>query len=243
MKRILLALLIITNTSYAQNRQQLFADFKATYPMYIASANLLLSHSNVDPTIMLLINRVLPKIADENVDGAVIEVSNILYQKKGIKDLNPAYLSYIDTKCRYIIVLIPKNDYLNIVMTIADVYLTTKNFIDNRVVPQFTDYNQNTLSESTIDKNQAVENLFASPVPSGDWTQEIINAFLDKIRSMVREKKPNASDIQVDDFCDCMMNELINKSSFDRLKSITEQEREQEIGLIGIDCAKKIPKN
>ena len=242
MKRILFALLIVTNSLYAQNRQQLFSDFKATYPMYIASANLLLSHSNVDPTITLLINRVLPKIADENVDGAVIEVSNILYQKKGMRDLNPAYLSYMDIKCRYIILLIPKNDYLNIVMTVADMYLTTKNFIDNGVVPSFSDYNANTLSESTIDKTQALNNLFASPIPSGDWTQEIIDIFLKEMKSVTRANKPNASDIQVDDFCDCLVNEFINKSSFHTFQTLAKQQRDEEVMTIGKDCAQKIPK-
>ena len=104
-------------------------NFKKDIPMYTSALSLVLKSTKIDPIIPDIIEKVLPQIANENVDGAIIAISNTLYNDKGIKALDPNYTQYLDTKIHYVIDQIKENNYLGIVTTLTDIAMTTDSYV------------------------------------------------------------------------------------------------------------------
>jgi hypothetical protein len=136
MKRLLFMLLLVSNIASAQNnRQQAFQYFRENYQVYASAAIAILQNTNVDPIVSDILAAVLPPIADENVEAAMIAMSEILYRRKGMKDLNPAYITYMDNKLHVVLNSIPRKDYTVAALTITDIALTTNNFLSNGTLP------------------------------------------------------------------------------------------------------------
>ena len=242
MKKLLVLLLLVTNVTFAQNDQRL-SNFRANLPMYSASVSLILSQTNVDPIVGELIGRVLPKIANEDVEGAVLEVSNIIYEKKGIASLNPNYTKYLDVKFHSVLDLISQNNYMQIVMTLADVALVTDKFLTNHGVPNASNYTSNKTADATISKSAVSNNLFAAPVPKKDWTQAVLDKLSGELRKNIVEvanKRTDISSEQIDDLTECIVNQIMNQYTVANLKSFTPDQLKLIFSSTTRDCLNKV---
>ena len=132
--------LVLPSFCFGQNNA--LQNFRQNIPLYASSAALLLTQTKVDPVVPDVISKVLPEVANENVDGAVQAVATILYERKNIKALDPTYTQYLDTKIRSLIGSVKSNDYTNIIASIADISVNTNNYIHNNFTNSSTNNNQ-----------------------------------------------------------------------------------------------------
>jgi len=142
----LLTLLIVVDLN-AQTKEQIFKEFKNNYSMYWSGTKFLLNKTKIDPFILSLMDKALPKVADQDVKGAILEISNVFYEKKGIKELNPGYTKYLENKFEYLLKVIPKKDYFEIILALSDIVLVSDNFFNKNIVPD----------ESFLNKNKEVD--------------------------------------------------------------------------------------
>ena len=132
---VFLFLLLISNGAFAQSRQQIFQDFRTNAPMYIALANVGLIAAKVDPDITNMLDNVVPKIADENIDGAANDVLYLLRRKTGLSYIDPKIKTYLTSKIRSSVDAIANQDYALLVSTVTEFALATDEFIKHRTIP------------------------------------------------------------------------------------------------------------
>ena len=244
MKKLFLVFIVFASMNcFAQkSRSEYFADFKENLPMYSAGISIALSQLNVDPVITSFISNVLPKIAAEDVQGAILEASNIIYKKTGRKELNPDYTNYLTLKINNILLLISKNDYPAIILTASDIAISTDKYMKTNVAPNSSNFNSNSAAESVIDKNKLQNDMFATPVPQKGWKQTDLTTLHDKLKNKFIEIKQSGKDIsfeQCEDLTDCILNELVNKYYLPEFKALSKDNEKKVFDNILADCMHK----
>ena len=110
-----------------------------------------LKKTKIDPFVMSIMDKALPKIADQDIKGAILEISNAYYEKKGIKVLNSAYTKYLENKFENLIRIIPAKNYFEIILTLSDIVLVSDNYFNKNIVPDDSNLNKNKAVNSVAD--------------------------------------------------------------------------------------------
>ncbi len=134
--------LIIGTNSFAQSNNS---------AIYIAGAQFLLSKTNIDPTVIKIVENALPKAMNQDVEGTIYEFTKVIYEKKNIKELNPDFALYLTNKVEGLVKSIKRQDYFEITMAISDVILVTDNYISKNTVPDKSFLNTNKVANSLVD--------------------------------------------------------------------------------------------
>ena len=128
--------------------------------MYTIGAKFLLDKTKIDPVIIEIVERTLPKAIKQDTEGAISSFASVIYEKKGIKELNPEFVKYTTNKITYLSKIFLKKDYFEITMSIADLILVTDNFLNKNIIPDKTYLNTNKMANSIVDTssiNKSVE--------------------------------------------------------------------------------------
>lgn len=128
MKKIMIFLLTISSLSIQAQNINVFEEFKKNYKFYWDGAKFLLGKTSIDPIVNEIIEKSLPKIADKDVKGAILEVSNVFYEKKNIKALNPDYLKYLEKNINELIPNIGAKKWGKVSLTLCDIALVTNSY-------------------------------------------------------------------------------------------------------------------
>ena len=128
MKKIMIFLLTISSLSIQAQNVNVFEEFKKNYKFYWDGAKFLLGKTSIDPIVNEIIEKSLPKIADKDVKGAILEVSNVFYEKKDIKALNPDYLKYLEKTMNELIPNIGAKKWGKVSLTLCDIALVTNSY-------------------------------------------------------------------------------------------------------------------
>lgn len=132
--------------------------------LYTAGAKFLITKTKINPIVIDLIEKTLPKALNKDIDGAVSEFSGVICEKKKIKELNPAFAKYVSNKIRYLAKAIPKGDYFDITMSLSDFILVTDDFLSNNKAPDNTNLNTNKLAKSIVDSLSINKTIVAVPI-------------------------------------------------------------------------------
>lgn len=145
-------IILSPSISFSQDKAKVFQEFKSNYSFYWQGAKFLLGKINIDPLVTKMMDKALPKIADQDVAGAITAISGIIGEKKNIKELNPKYTGYLEPQFKSLIKSIGKEDYVQIVTTICDIALVSNDYLVNNILPENNISNQKALA--VIDTNQ-----------------------------------------------------------------------------------------
>ncbi len=110
-------------------------DFKANASTYTALADIALIAAKVNPDITNFIDNVVPKIADEDINGATNDVLYLLQRKTGNQYLDPNLKIYFQNRFRTSTELIVRKDYPNLVLVITEFALAMDNYIKHGIIP------------------------------------------------------------------------------------------------------------
>lgn len=145
-------IILSSSFSFAQDKNKIFQEFKSNYSFYWQGAKFLLGKTKIDPLVTKMMDKALPKIADQDVAGAIKAMSGVIGEKKNIKELNPKYVGYLEPQFKSLIKSIGKEDYVQIVTTICDVALVSNDYLVHNIVPENNISNQKALA--VVDTNQ-----------------------------------------------------------------------------------------
>ena len=112
MKKLFLLCLAIPNISFAQpntGRQALPNTFRSNYNEYILAVSDILPDAKIDSVAMKIINKMMPKIADADAEGAVVKVSNILHGNNVFR-VTTEFSDYIRAQSNNLIDVVAGND-------------------------------------------------------------------------------------------------------------------------------------
>jgi uncharacterized membrane protein len=135
--RLVLILMLLCGNCIAQTDNHIALEkFRNEYEEYILAANnLLRESSSIDPIVTDMIGRVIPHLADEDIDGAINEVATILYRRTGVKELNPAFITYIKNTCINIVNEVKTDNLVLLPISILNSYLDIDNYLKTGTVP------------------------------------------------------------------------------------------------------------
>ena len=129
MKKLITIVCFIAFGGVCFSQNNTLENFRQNIPMYSSALSLVLKSTKIDPIIPDILERVLPQVANESVDGAIMAISNTLYNDKGIKALDPDYTQFLDTRIHSLIDQIKENNYFGIIATLTDIGITTDNYV------------------------------------------------------------------------------------------------------------------
>lgn len=144
--KLLFIIVLFPFVSFAQDKAKIFQEFKSNYSFYWSGAKFLLGKTKIDPLVTNMIDKALPKIADQDVTGAITAITGIIAEKKNIKELNQKYVSYLEPQFNSLIKSIEKQDYVEILTTISDVALVSNDYLINNILPENNTTNKSALA-------------------------------------------------------------------------------------------------
>lgn len=132
--------------------------------IYTMGAEFLLDKTKIDPEIVKIIERVLPKAINRDIEGALSELTSALYEKKNVQVLNPEYINYARNKITNLSKSLTEQNYFDITMGLSDFILVTDNYVKNNVVPDKTFLNTNKIANKAVDSTSINKTLKAVKV-------------------------------------------------------------------------------
>lgn len=125
---ILSSFMLLNLYANAQSSKEILNDINTYWP----AAKLLLDQTKVNPIVINIMDRMLPKIASQNIKGSVDELANVLYEKTSIKYLNPEFRTIMENKCYETLQMIKQKNYAILALSIAGIGIEIDNFITSK---------------------------------------------------------------------------------------------------------------